>query len=94
MSRLKKAAIPALVIALLLLTAYLRVTVITANLLINTVQHMAVFFIYIGMITAWGISIERRITHRPIKKCLLLTALCMILWVFARTCKNQIFYIE
>ncbi len=89
---MKKAAIPALVVFLIIFATCLRAARMHDTLIILAAQELAIFYIYIGLITAWGVSLWRRIMHRPIKKYLLLTALCMLLWVFARTCKNQFFF--
>lgn len=91
MRNLKKAAMPALAVCLIIFTACLRAARRYDNQLILAVQELVIFYIYIGMIAAWGVSVRRRIMHRPIKRYLLLTVLCMLLWVFARTCKNQFF---
>ncbi len=92
MKNLKRAAIPALVVGMFIFATCLRAARMHDTLIILAVQELIIFYIYIGLITAWGVSLWRRIMHRPIKKYLLLTALCMLLWVFARTCKNQFFY--
>ena len=89
---MKKAAIPALVVFLIFFATCLRAARMHDTLIILAAQELIIFYIYIGLITAWGVSLWRRIMHRPIKKYLLLTALCMLLWVFARTCKNQFFF--
>lgn len=92
MKNLKKAAIPVLVFVLFVFAAFLRAVRKYDTLIILSAQEIVIFYIYIGMIIAWGVSLWQRIMHRPIERYLLLTVLCMLFWFFARTCKNQFFH--
>ncbi|MGN0182286.1 MAG: histidine kinase N-terminal 7TM domain-containing protein [Candidatus Ornithomonoglobus sp.] len=87
----KQKAAPALAVCMVFFASLLRAAGTGGNQLIDAAQGLIIFYIYAVMFTAWGISVHRRIMHRPIKQYLLLTAGCMLFWIFVRTCKNQFF---
>ena len=48
-------------------------------------------FIYIGLLSAWCVSIERRIINKQIKHFLMGTGILMIFWIAVRTVKWRFF---
>lgn len=79
-------AITILVIFLLLLTGVLR-TFYYINPVLDALVSLLIFFIYIGMLAAWGVSIEHRVAHKRIRLYLLATVVLMLLFIIVRTVK-------
>lgn len=82
--------VAALVFALLVLTGALRM-VERASPLVSAACFLLVFTIYIGMLAAWTLSIQRRMMHSHIRGYLLATAGLMLFWIFLRTIKHRPF---
>lgn len=91
MERLKTLGVSALVICLLLFASYSGILCSSDAPVMTVARDVTVFFLYICMIMAWGVSLWKRIMHRPIQKYLLFIVGCMLFWIFVRTCKNQFF---
>ena len=47
--------------------------------------------IYIGLVLAWGFSIQKRIMQSKARRYLIIVAAIMLLWLIERTCKYMIF---
>lgn len=75
MSKLDKKAIgmTLLVVLLLLLTGALRFSK-SGSALLNMARFLLLFGIYIGMLSAWALSLRRRMMHSHIRGYLLGTA--------------------
>ena len=49
-------------------------------------------FIYIGLFTAWGLSVRQRIVQKQVKKYLTGTSVLLIFWIASRSAKYFIFW--
>ncbi len=82
----KVISITILVIILLLLTGALR-TFNFVNPVLHALRSLLIFFIYIGMLVAWGVSIEQRVAHKRVRNYLLATVALMLFFIIVRTVK-------
>lgn len=59
--------------------------------LLSAMCFLATNLIYIALALVWGISIRRRILHRDVRKCLLLSCAMAVLWLLLRAFKYRYF---
>jgi len=86
----KKIRIMAMVGILLFIAGVLKLE-LGDNEWVNAAGSLLVFAIYIGMLTAWSLSVFRRMMNSHIRGCLLSISLLMLFWIFVRTLKGRPF---
>ncbi len=74
-------------VALILLAAVIRNSSLFSEFYLNQVAYILVYLIYIGLITAWTVSLKQRIMQKNILRYLLLIAGLMMFWIVVRTVK-------
>jgi hypothetical protein len=56
------------------------------------VSHIVVISIYIGILISWGISVYERITHKSIRRYLMILMVLMVFWMLMRTLRHTVFF--
>lgn len=74
-------------VALILLAAVIRRSPLFSEFYLNQAAYILVYLIYIGLITAWTVSLKQRIMQKNILRYLLFIAALMMFWIVVRTIK-------
>ena len=82
-----------LVIFLLLFANFVRIITKGTTPAMYIVSHVVVISIYIGILISWGISVYERITHKSIRRYLMILMVLMVFWMLMRTLRHTVFYL-
>ena len=81
-----------LAVFLLLFANTVRVVTIGTEPVMYIISHVVVLVIYLGILTAWSVSVYDRIINRAVRRHLICLVGLMVFWILMRTLRHTVFY--